>query len=75
MTLLDGSAAANTSPQRMLSPFNRRGARFLTETISDICAGGVGKRVRHGWGETTDQLRTTTAELSALQRSTMDTSE
>jgi hypothetical protein len=27
-----------------------------------------------GVGETTDQLRTTTAELSAPQRSTMDTS-
>jgi hypothetical protein len=26
-------------------------------------------------GETTDQLRTTTVELSALQRSTMDTSD
>ena len=27
------------------------------------------------WGETTDQLRTTPAELSARQRSTMDTSD
>jgi hypothetical protein len=27
------------------------------------------------WGETTDQLRTTAAELSAPQRSAMDTSE
>jgi hypothetical protein len=27
------------------------------------------------WGETTDQLRTTTAKLGATQRSTMDASE
>jgi hypothetical protein len=33
-------------------------------------------RLSHvGWSETTDQLRTTTAELSAHQRSTVDASE
>ena len=35
----------------------------------------VGNHERQGWGETTDQLRTTPAELSARQRSTMDTSD
>ena len=36
-------------------------------------APGGGNHV--GVGETTDQLRTTTAEFSALERSTMDTSD
>jgi hypothetical protein len=42
---------------------------FLTPT-------GVGNDERaRGVGQTTDQLRTTAAELSAPQRSTMDTSD
>jgi hypothetical protein len=31
--------------------------------------------LEHEWGETTDQLRTTTAELNAPRRTTMVTSE
>jgi hypothetical protein len=36
---------------------------------------GWESRARQGVGQTTDQLRTTTAELSAPQRSTVDTSD
>ena len=44
-----------------------------TDTRHD---GGWQSRARYGSGDvTTDQLRTTTAELSALQRSAMDTSD
>jgi hypothetical protein len=43
---------------------------------TDTRADGVSNHERAmGVGETTDQLRTTTAELSAPQRSTMDTSD
>jgi hypothetical protein len=36
---------------------------------------GTHERAPWEWGETTDQLRTATAELSARQRSTIDTSD
>jgi hypothetical protein len=43
---------------------------------TDTRAGKVGNHeCAMGVGETTDQLRTTMAELSAHQRSTMDTSD
>jgi hypothetical protein len=46
------------------SPLKGVRARFLTQASAPA-----------EWGETTDQLRTTTVELSAPQRLTMDTSD
>ena len=45
-------------------------------TLTFLTPTGVGNHERaRGVGQTTDQLRTTAAELSAPQRSTMDTSD
>jgi hypothetical protein len=51
-------------------------SQVLDATHTDTRHEGVGNHERSmEWDVATDQLRTTTAELSALQRSAMDTSD